>query len=364
MQRGKIKGLDGVRAIAVLLVVFSHHMVYEAMGVDRAAHPELAQLLNPSLGVKIFFVLSGFLITYLLLREHDRFGKVNLLHFYARRAFRLLPLYFLVITLLLVMTLLGSTTMNYRSFLYLFTYTQNFMPAEYNYAAISHLWSLAVEEHFYFVWPLLFVLGRKVALGAAATFTGLALLFGDNFPTTWTFPAALGITVGCLLAYAVRSVHVQRFMTHVLWGRVVLALSLAGLFSPWFGYRTYFFLPAVAGLIAYVFLNQDSWVTKVLDIKPLALIGVMSYGIYVWHAVLGGTGPYRTPDMKFPMEMRTGFILTFVVAPMSYYGFEKPFLAIKDRFRQRGQQAPEEIDVSPTQKASAESLEYAATDRP
>lgn len=91
------------------------------------------------------------------------------------------------------------------------------------------------------------------------------------------------------------------------------------------------------GLIAFVALDQRSWITRFLEFRPIALIGVMSYGIYVWHGLLGGTGPYRSAGTEFPVDMHTGLILTILIVPLSYYGFEKPFLLMKDRFRHRGQ---------------------------
>lgn len=332
---GRIKGLDGIRAIAVILVVLSHNIVYEAMGIDREKYPGLFRVLSPSNGVSIFFVLSGFLITYLLIIEHAKHGRVSLSNFYMRRILRLFPLYFLAVGMLFIMTRIGATAMEPHIFRYLFTYTQNYMPPEYNAPAIGHLWSLAVEEHFYLVWPVLFIVSRKMAFVFATVFAIVALTMGSGLPVTWTFPAAAGIAIGCVLAFIATQPLVASIFTHSIARYILLLVGVIGLLHPWYMYQHSFYLISVAIVIGYVFFNQDSLTTRMLDIKPLILIGIMSYGIYVWHGVLAGVGPYRTPDSTYPLPTYPGLLLVILIVPLSYYGYERYFLDLKDRYRSK-----------------------------
>ncbi len=244
-----------------------------------------------------------------------------------------------VIGLLVVMKLIGASSIEWGAFPYLLTYTQNFMPPRYYDAATGHLWSLAVEEHFYLVWPVLFIINKRVAAVLATIFiVGALRVLPDMYAVgheVWTFPAAMPIAAGCLTAYALRNTSVQRAFQVPAVASILLTLSLAGLASPWFTYIDYVFVPAACLLLMYIYFRQESVLVKLLEFKPLALLGVMSYGAYVWHAILAGTGPYRHNGATFPVEMNTGLVLTAIVVPMSYYGVELRFLKLKDRFRQK-----------------------------
>ncbi|EPB6566142.1 acyltransferase family protein, partial [Pseudomonas aeruginosa] len=195
---GKIKGLDGLRAISVLFVIMSHAEAWQALGITSGA---VRSALSAQTGVNIFFVLSGFLITYLLIKEKEATGKIDIISFIKRRALRIFPLYYLAIFFLMYMNYTGRANIPNCSFVYALTYTINFYPKECAYSAMSHFWSLSVEEHFYLFWPIIFCLGKRVAMLMAGAVAIACVIIGtslypDNqnyYMNRWTFPAMLPI---------------------------------------------------------------------------------------------------------------------------------------------------------------------------
>lgn len=152
----RIQGLDGLRAISVITVIMSHAELWQRFGISSES---LTSIFSANLGVRMFFALSGFLITFLLIKEQDQTGRINVRDFWIRRVLRIFPLYFLAITIVLLMGYIGWARIPDCTFAYAYTYTLNFAPNECNFSSVSHLWSLAVEEHFYIVWPVVFLVG-------------------------------------------------------------------------------------------------------------------------------------------------------------------------------------------------------------
>src|SRR5262249_41266372 len=153
LDRGRIPSLDGLRAVAILLVIFAHSSFY---GDDLLA---LRMLRGRSgfLGVQIFFVLSGFLITTLMLREVHRTGRLHLGYFYLRRALRIVPVYAVYLAFVGLLQIAGTVNIRAIDWLTASTWTVNLIPRSLPWT-MSHFWSLCVEEHFYLLWPLLMAL--------------------------------------------------------------------------------------------------------------------------------------------------------------------------------------------------------------
>jgi peptidoglycan/LPS O-acetylase OafA/YrhL len=289
---GHQPALDGVRGIAVSLVVSFH-----AFGLHNGG----------TVGVEIFFVLSGFLITTLLLEEFERTGTLSFRRFYARRALRLFPLLYLTLALVSASVLfmgadrswyLGSIAACalYLGNIYGVVATRHDLAP-----GVAHFWSLAVEEQFYVAWPLfaLFLLrrvgeGRRlmfavVALGIAAVAVRTGLRLTDR--TTWTLPTTYGdaLLLGCGLALARRTGWFQRL------GRV-RAIALGTLFWPVLAIT--FILPnlnledhlgigylaiAAIGGLAVTATQVPGAAVRALALPPLTFLGVISYGLYVIH---------------------------------------------------------------------------------
>ena len=344
----KIKGLDGIRAIAVILVIVSHLGIYPKLTELGLWRPAFLPLFSGLSGVHVFFVLSGFLITYLLVVEHVSTGQISLKDFYIRRALRILPLYLLVVTLVAVMELVGQAGTKPISFLYAFTFTYNMMPKEAYSPILGHTWSLAVEEHFYLVWPLCFSLlfmQRKVLLLIICSLVVLASIWlqiaieplrNNYFVERWSLPAGSSIAIGALAALALGICKMP--LGHTLSGPFGLVFSGLLYFHslaldelPW-GISGQLRALGVAFLLLWIFSNQTSFLVRALEFRPLAYIGIISYGLYMWQGFFLSTGPGRGVSQTWPPASATGLVLLLLVAPLSYHAFEKPLLRIKDRF--------------------------------
>jgi peptidoglycan/LPS O-acetylase OafA/YrhL len=337
--------LDGLRGIAIVGVVM-HHSFWAAGGY---------------LGVDIFFVLSGFLISYLLLQEWESIGKIRLAAFYWRRALRLLPaLILLVIVCCIYETLNPVCPSSFPSIwtraFYVMSYFSNwvwaFGPQPNQLCSFYVLWSLAIEEQFYLIWPiaLVWLLRRQISAGALALYLGGAVVLSITLRLyLWSAGApywrvyagtdthADPILIGCLLAVGVFSSSryywkdIRNLIAYsgplALAGLVVLMVRLPypseGFFTVQF--TTVGLLTAV--VIMSLTVASSPITTHILGCAPLAWLGKLSYGIYLWHS---------TADFylraHFPKCPTIGRIALGVgLAVVSYYFVERPFLRAKER---------------------------------
>jgi len=327
------------------------------------------------LGVDLFFVLSGFLITTLLLQEVDAHGAISLRMFWARRFLRLMPLYLLYIsavTLLVGLGVMGephahggwTPGMFVAS---LWTYLHNLAPQGGIWDGQSltrHLWSLSVEEQFYFVWPALLALvagSRQLVVFVSAVVVAVVManlfLFGGNPPHLLLHTRGLGLFAGCLVAILLQRAPdrleqvgiVSRqatWMAALVAGASVVVMGLAQhrydlAEGPLLATGVPFFALAMAVLIANLWRDPDSPLGRLLSVRPLPEIGLISYGIYVYHmAILDLVWQVLLPGiegwnryLKFGLRLSVFLALTWLVARASYQWLELPFLRLKGRFR-------------------------------
>lgn len=334
-----LPALDGLRALAVLAVLFYH--------ADSSLLP------GGFLGVEIFFVISGWLITSLLIAEREATGRVDLKNFWLRRARRLLPalgLLLVVVSAVAVIFLPDEATKirgdafsaaaYFNNWFQIFNHTSYFETSGRP-SLLKHLWSLSVEEQFYILWPLAFaalVAVRRaapmllLALAAVSTFAMAALFDPDADPTRIYFGTdtrASGLLIGAAFAFICR----PRAKSSDLFDAIGLP-SLVGLaaayfafneFSP-FLYRGGFALVALttAALIAAI-ARQARITTSLLSIAPLRWLGERSYGIYLWHfPVFMLTRPQLDIPFDGPALLSLRFILTLAIAEISYRMVEQP----------------------------------------
>lgn len=321
-MRRYVPQLDGLRTIAVLLVIASH----------------TAWIPSGYVGVDIFFALSGYLITAILLREYDG-GRWSLKRFYLRRARRLYPALLTLLVLGLPFASLLAYSMRHylKSALIAGVYLSDFATAHSvpSLGALQHTWSLAVEEQFYLLWPLallaLLHLGARArwfTLGAVTVgmLVGLCLLPASALYLPFTRGG--DILVGCMLALALRNRSLPRprvvssLSAVALAGTVALA-PLAG--TPHAGLACAIAAIAATGLIGGVL--EGGLLARFLSWKPLVWAGQRSYGIYLFHLplLLILWGPASAPQ-------RSGRILvedvlgSVALAALSYWLIESPFL--------------------------------------
>ena len=340
---GHRPSLDGVRGVAIACVVLNHTVGYPGMGFT---------------GVDLFFVLSGFLITTLLLEEHAQNGRVSLGNFYRRRALRLLPALVAFLAVFLVYAAVRGPVrgMNFDEALFgvaaglgYFTniamgFEDNAIPFE-----LRHLWSLAIEEHFYIVWPpVLFLVlrGRKrLALGVLGVAIVLSVVQQIRLVEDGAISQRIvfgtdtrisSIAFGCIVAVALAlstsaRVRVESFARTVF--PLVFACFLVllfihprvSLFSAWM-----VLYGACCALLIVVALDDRTRLARVLSVRPLAFLGKISYALYLWHvAIFWAFGLRTVPEL---MDV-PALALSFAFALASYYLVEMPFLRRKRRLR-------------------------------
>ena len=350
-----LPSIDSLRALAVLAVI-----IY---------HVDVNYLPGGFLGVDLFFVLSGYLISSLIIKEFRKTGTVNLYNFYIRRARRLLPAVYFMITVGLVVMVLFNEVLLRKSHLdaiFGYIYSSNwwyiFHKLDYfdSFGAQSpfkHLWSLAIEEQFYMIFPLLFLLvnGKKkskdgtyklnknflyVVLGLIlVSLIAHILLFDINnisriyFGTdTRAFSLLVGV-VGAIL-YPMERLHSKVTPQQNMIYSILSLVSIAGLitvmiytseYNTWL-YRGGFLLVAILGLIVIISSGkQHTLMSRLLSFKPVVFIGKISYSLYLWHfPILVLTTPVSeigNPNIIFVILR---IILTFALATASYVFVETP----------------------------------------
>jgi peptidoglycan/LPS O-acetylase OafA/YrhL len=340
LSSSHLPGLDGLRMVAVSLVVFYHLGFTAAPG---------------SHGVLTFFVLSGFLITWLFLKEQERFGTFSLRLFYLRRALRIFPAFYCFWLVWTAALLLFDKPIVWGQALSALGYLTNYYQAILGDpgTGYSHTWSLAIEEQFYLLWPVvLLALGQRsgrivvvlaVVIGTIWVYRGV-LEFVVGVDQEYIYEAfdtrADHLAMGCLLAVLLRSGRLPR-----LWGWLCISwmsiLTLALLVtSMWlaqtFGtvYRNvvgFAIDPVlVALLIAQVIALRESWLWRWLNWRWVRYLGTLSYSIYLYQQVV--IHPVQQAFMSYPLPVMLGATLATVIllASASYHFVEQPFLRLKN----------------------------------
>jgi peptidoglycan/LPS O-acetylase OafA/YrhL len=313
-----------------------------------------------SLGVDVFFVLSGFLITALLLREHETRGRISFGGFYRRRALRLLPALFLFVAAQLTYSIIthGQWAAERGAIVSIVFYFWNWR-LFYTYPAVpkglAHLWSLSVEEQFYIVWPLvvaLLIAVRRRASGVIATMATViaavaiwraVLARHDNLVLLYfrTDVRADALLVGALTAYLWTRglVPAKRFLVPAAWIALVFVAACIIRFESTarFLFDGGFTVVAIAVAVMLLAIVDAGWLSKhVLTFAPLRAVGRVSYGLYLWHffvftIVAQKMGAYSTAE-----RIATAFGITIAATLFSWFVVEQRFL----RRRHRAPEAP------------------------
>ena len=348
--------LDVLRFGAFLLVFIHHGFPLTTAGyVGWGVPPTLAALFAAgaragALGVDLFFALSAYLITELLLREQRSEGSFNIRAFYTRRILRIWPLYYFALLLLLPLLYLAmpADKMPGKFLLAFAFFAGNWACAWWNLypTSLALLWSVSIEEQFYLVWPwLIRLFGRRIGLCAwgmlaVATVTR-AFLIGTRTDLTgmdvriWTNTLARldPIAGGALLAWLLHgSVPKHTARTRALWiasGGVALWIAGSVLKDPgWIWLVTYPL--AAAGCVAILYGSFAP------DGRPasgiLVYLGKISFGLYVFHVAAIRLVQVVSPSLTGPLVLVIAFALTVAAAALSYKYLESPFLRMKNRF--------------------------------
>ncbi len=339
--------LDGLRGIAILgvLAFHTHHLFGWSL------------LKGGSAGVDIFFVLSGFLITALLLEEWEHTGAISLKRFFWRRALRLVPALLVLLTTLYfladILFLSAEADDTRRGMPIAFLYASDLALAFFNIrlGALQHTWSLAIEEHFYLIWPLLLLGALKLGvsrkrlvvitllLAFASAFHRATLQQLGALPVRTYYgidTRADALLIGCATAMCVswglfrnRSFRPLLIPAFIF---IILCLLATGYATPFMHVGGFTLLAsATAVLLVNVVLSPSSLLPRLLEYSPLVWLGRISYGVYLWHYPLFKAVSFVS--LSWPLKLCIAVAATLMVSSLSYYLVERPALNLKKRFQ-------------------------------
>jgi peptidoglycan/LPS O-acetylase OafA/YrhL len=355
--------LDGLRAVAIAGVLFAHlltaagFMLDPSRGSDRAI---VAAGLRGWMGVDLFFVLSGFLITRILLRSRDAPGYYQ--RFYARRVLRIFPLYYTVLALALtVLPRLSATFQAQHSASWVYWFYVSNIPAAAAVAwteppQLAHFWSLAVEEQFYIVWPAVLkrgslrvllllcaaVIAAAIAARIVSQLAGAPTYFNCKMLFTRMDALAMGGLLACLESVPAIWGRVRRFAPGVViaGGVLVLAFGRGLLAHPLTTTVGFSAIALTSGglILAALDPSPRSRLRRVLECRPLQYVGQRSYAIYVLHPlVIAALAAAPIGRMAGQLSGVRGFVTfgivaaaaTLVAAEISWRVVERPMLTLK-----------------------------------
>ena len=351
-----IPSLDGLRAFAVLAVILDHSKTPLLRYVPF--------LRSGGQGVAVFFVLSGFLITHLLLKELNRTSTVNLKKFYFRRTFRIFPPFYVFLAVVAVLMVTVHLPVTWSYIAAAATYTWNYVPLPENWP-LGHCWSLSLEEQFYLLWPASMVFFSKRTNFRIAA--GVILLSPiSRVVTYYAWPSMRyhidmmlhthldTIMMGCLLALAL-DLHVGKrgdCTCHALVGAdgggavsVVCGhagdRALEGDVPDDVGFSLE--NVAIAVIVLYSVFRYDSPLGRLLNLRAVKHVGMISYSIYLWQQLFTLQNTWHFP---------ANILVIFVIAEASYWLVERPSFAMRDWlgarwFPKSFREAPVEQALSP-----------------
>ncbi|SAL56993.1 acyltransferase [Caballeronia peredens] len=362
-MKNHVQELTGLRCVAVTMVVIGHaqHMING--GYSGFLAP-LRLISDGRLGVLIFFVLSGYLITGILNAEWKASGSIRLLPFYAKRALRIWPAFYSYLAIVALMSFAGLLDIDHRQVivaaLHLWNYSGIAGMSSLNAAHadgawyLGHFWTLALEEQFYWFWPpLLFHIlkrGNQRALVALIVLVPLV-----RIATYFAVPTLRGqlsmmlhtgidpILIGCYVALnkdALKARVAALPLGPLIPTAMVLLLvfavpplqaKLGGLWHATYGTTIE---SAMVGFVIVVLISQkDFWFSRLLRTAPFVYVGTISFSLYLWQQLFSNA--HSPVAYGFPLCV----IEALIAASLSYYLIETPFLRIKDRFNARGRVA-------------------------
>ena len=317
--------LDGVRAYCILLVIYNH------LKLGRYSTPWV----NGHLGVDLFFILSGFLITTLLTREQVFRAQLEFAAFYWRRLFRIAPVYLVVLGLYVVVAHLhgqGEKWVQLRAGLpWFLTMMNEYVREPAGGTVFTHTWSLGVEEKFYVVWPMLaFAIARTLRIRTWLLFSLFGLVaIASLLGHTYLARAYFGLLVGCGMAMALAGPYASRIAA--VYARVpataLLGLFLLGFVLEHLSKNLFFLFSLLSALFLTHLVVTTSWLWRAHTWGPLRWMGQRSYGMYLVHVLCLNVVEARTRATSLSRALLlfvAGVALTAAAAEVLYRVVEEP----------------------------------------
>lgn len=335
--------LDGFRAISIIMVVAFH--------LNLSSNHFINLLCNGGLGVNIFFIISGFLITTLLIKEKIRTKNISLKRFYIRRFLRIFPvayLYLLVVILLnYIFKLDISPIILVASALYIINFS--YFRSHYFTWYTGHFWSLSVEEQFYiffpiilkknmrfFTWIIIFIifgLPLIILLQYNVAMFNKGILYG----VTHYLIKFQSIAVGCFFSVLcmkniinLDSIRKYKIVLNIVGFAAIFYIGFNEVLSLVSMFKNLLIALITGMLIVSNLAESKDWIFRFLNFKWMKQIGILSYSIYIWQQI------FTSSDKRLPIFMiKTPYniIAIIITASLSYYLFEKKFLKLKDKFK-------------------------------
>ena len=342
--------LDGLRTLSVLMVVAFH---VQCRGQALPQEVTLRRLVEGHLAVDIFFVLSGFLITTLLLREERETGRTSLKNFYGRRFFRIIPVYCFGILAYLALGLIPSQhdkfTRTIAGLPYFFTVRNEYIPEAVD-ATYTHTWSLAIEEKFYFIWPILFflLLPKLRARWLAVTLpVALYLVLPAHSHFYIHYTSYISIFIGCCVAIAMEAGRRRQARIESAIKKVPTAFVVVlGLGCYYVSLRWFFTLKPVfsvfMGLLIPFLVVRKSALAGILGSAPLAWIGKRTYAMYLLHAIFLNFVENKliipSTNARYLAVVAITFALVTIAGQLTYLFIEQPMIRAGRRLLRSGEQ--------------------------
>jgi len=343
LKQSYLPSIDGLRGVAIIFVLLSHFF-FEEKETNL-----FLQIFSGSFGVHIFFVISGFLITTLLLKEKTKFGKVSLYHFYVRRFLRIFPVAYLYLFILFLIDFASGLNVPLNGFISSLLYIRNTSILPSSDWLTGHYWSLSVEEQFYLVFPFIFSRNIKLFFYSLVFFLLIIpmityanfheMLQTRTLQLIYELTSKLtGILVGAISAtlFFYKKIKINIGFSYRGIVSLILITSAAFLESNLTSFIPSALLPLLSSVLISVLLlsnldHQNTFFFKFLNNKLIIQIGVLSYSLYIWQQIFTQNVPWKHLFVGADNKLFNLFFL-LLTSYLSYHFFEKKFLQFKKRF--------------------------------
>lgn len=331
-----IPSLNGLRALSIIGVLISHIQLKSL---------NMGEGVGGQFGVNVFFIISGFLITLLLIEEETKTGTISIKSFFVRRSLRIFPVFYSLLLVYLLLQISGVLVISNWSWFSSITYTKYIFPQGQDDWETGHLWSLSVEEHFYLLWPFIFLYGRSIR----KQFTLLVILIVplvrlfSGFSFMHLFTRADALMIGCLFALyypQIREFFLNRKYVVTITSLIVLVFCLFSrkiLQTGYDGFMYHITLAlfgsfgtitniCVASIMVISINFKQNFFFTFLNWAPVDFLGKLSYSIYIWQQL------FFSERMGSWSSYPINLVYIFIASICSYYLIEQPFLRLKKYF--------------------------------
>jgi peptidoglycan/LPS O-acetylase OafA/YrhL len=362
---GRLPSLDGWRAISIFMVLLAHSPLMP--GFPKEWEKPFERIFDGNLGVRFFFLISGFLITWLMFKEQRECGAVNLRLFYVRRALRILPVCFVYLLVILLLSFVTPFKQDGGIWLANISFTTNFL-LDRNWHGVPspsiHLWSLAIEEQFYLIWPPMFcaigvlqtwrfwiqLVFVSLLIAPMARVVSIYELYSRDWG--WLFsPASFlnyfdSIAYGCVCAFlmATQQQNLRKLVRD--YRGAFFLLCLAAVLTPHVlrHYKSFKMLviafgPTVqaigfAGLLIQSVIIPEWGLYRALNWPLACFTGTLSFSIYIWQQLFcSPPETFGLSNNSIWMSFPFGWLFAGAVALLSYYMVERPFMSLRAKLR-------------------------------